>query len=267
MTVEEHITDAEVVAADDIPVGTGLVVTPRRRSEVLRPLPAAELVESFKEYQALCEALLEPSDYQEFPAREKVNGQWKNIVKRFKKKSAWRKLAAAFDLDVEKREVIVERDESGQPIRARAVFRAIAPSGRFQDGDGYCSVEEPRFSNERSRERLENDLAATATTRAKNRAISDLLGTGEVSAEEMTGGRAGSDPDEPFGPAASEGAARAAKLACGRLLHGDGPLALAFYTQVMEDCGGYLPMAAAAALVWAGNTVDQGPAIEAPAVA
>ena len=178
-----------------------------RRREIARPFAAGELVENMHAYQQLCNQLLTDGDYQEFSQRERVGDRWQTVKKRFKKKSAWRKLALAFDLDVELLEVVVDRDQDGKPVRARATARAVTPSGRRQDGDGYCSIDESRFQHDdpvkqlQRRERAENDLPATASTRAKNRAISDLLGTGEVSAEEMTGG----GPDEPLGVAVRAG--------------------------------------------------------------
>jgi hypothetical protein len=55
------------------------------------------------------------------------------------------------------------------------------------DGDGYCTIDE--FTGKRAKNpKLENDLRGTAATRAKNRAISDLVGMGEVSAEEISPG-------------------------------------------------------------------------------
>ena len=79
----------------------------------------------------------------------------------------------------------VERDDSGVVVRASAIVRAMhVPSGQFSDGDGYCSSDESRFARAGGRAKLENDLRATATTRAKNRAIADLVGMGAVSAEE-----------------------------------------------------------------------------------
>jgi len=178
--IDEH--GAEV----DRPAAQSMTLAPReRRSEVIRPLDAGQLEESFRAYQELCHRLLDPSDYQQAGKKS------------FKKKSAWRKLATAFDLDVALVRTSVERDEHGQPLRASVIARAISPSGRYQDGDGHCSVDEPRFREAKGREKLEHDLPSTAATRAKNRAISDLLGTGEVSAEEVS---ASADSGPAFGP-------------------------------------------------------------------
>lgn len=172
------VAEAEVVTGEvtDHPASSSMEVARRpRRSEVIRPLAADQLVESFQAYQDLLPKLLNDSDYQEAERGKK-----------FVKKSGWRKIATAFDLDVSLVcEVTVNRAPDGTPLRARAWARAIAPSGRAMDGDGYCSAEEPRFSRDAGRQKLENDLCATATTRAKNRAISDLVGMGEVSAEEV----------------------------------------------------------------------------------
>jgi hypothetical protein len=175
------VVDAEIVpdpapgAEDSVYAASTALARRERRSEVIRPLDADQLVESFHEYQALLPRILADSDYQEA-----------GRGKRFVKKSGWRKIATAFDLDVQIIRSVVERDDTGQPCRAEVWARAIAPSGRSMDGDGYCSVDEDRFSGPRgNRSKLENDLRATATTRAMNRAISGLVGMGEVSAEEV----------------------------------------------------------------------------------
>lgn len=138
-------------------------------------------------YQEVCKSLLDKSDYQNI----KVNGKSKS----FKKKSAWRKIATAFNIsdDIVEKEII--RDDNYQIISANFVVKATAPNGRYGHGTGSCSIfdkinnkdiEQPsnfelrkRFSN------AENDVIGTAHTRAKSRAISDLVGMGEVSAEEM----------------------------------------------------------------------------------
>lgn len=196
----ETVIDVDVVpddepAAVEPAVGSTpstAIVRRERRSEVIRPLNVDDLVQSMDDYQALLPRLLSNSDYQDA-----------GRGKRFVKKSGWRKIATAFDLDVQIIRSIVDRDEHGQPQRAEVWARAIAPSGRSMDGDGYCSVDEERFSGPRgNKSKLENDLRATATTRAMNRAISGLVGMGEVSAEEVDAGHGSNQPaGPPFGPA------------------------------------------------------------------
>jgi hypothetical protein len=169
----------------------------------------------------------------------------------FKKKSAWRKLATAFDLDVEIIREHVDRDPAGQPVRAAVIARAIAPSGRFQDGDGYCSTDEPRFQKPGGRRKLENDLRATAATRAKNRAISDLLGTGEVSAEEITSDSSEQGP--AYGPPVADAIAKHAGTAAVKLAGGDPHAGVALWKTITGQLAGYMPQAAAIALLAAAD--------------
>jgi hypothetical protein len=117
----EEIVEGTVIEAppapDPRPARSMELVRRERRSEVLRPLDREQVVASFREYQELCKQLLDESDYQ------------RDGDRKFKKKSAWRKLATAFDLDVELIREHVERDHTGLPIRA-AVRVWPCPRGR-----------------------------------------------------------------------------------------------------------------------------------------
>ena len=140
-------------------------------------------------YQELVEALLDDSDYQPI--------QTQQGIKKSKKKSAWRKLATAFNISDEVLEKEIIRDECHRIISARYEVKATLPNGRHGVGTGSASIydkiskkdtKEPtpfqlrqRFTN------AEHDVISTAHTRAKSRAISDLIGAGEVSAEELSG--------------------------------------------------------------------------------
>ena len=99
--------------------------------------------------------------------------------KEFKKKSYWRKLAIVFGLSIdvieERREVNPRTGEVTYHIKAKAT----APNGQFVVGLGSCS----QF--EKGKQRTEHETRTTAETRAKNRAVSDMLAWGEVSAEEV----------------------------------------------------------------------------------
>lgn len=137
-------------------------------------------------YQDLVEALLDPTDYQ------KIGG------KKFKKKSAWRKLATAFNITDEVVKEDIVRDDNYGIISAKYYVKATLLNGRSSVGVGVCSIfdkitkkdsEQPsnfvlrnRFNN------AEHDVPSTAHTRAKNRAIADLIGAGEVTADEMSDG-------------------------------------------------------------------------------
>jgi len=125
---------------------------------------------ALKEWQAyldLTDKMLDNSDYQA------IGG------KRFKKKSAARKYARAFRITDEVMEKEITKDKNGKVTEASFLVRATLPDGRYTEGWGNCS----RF--ERGFTKANHDIPATAHTRAKNRAIFDLIGSGEVSAEEM----------------------------------------------------------------------------------
>lgn len=240
-------TAAEVVDAEVVPDGASsvAVVHQPRRGEVLRPLDVGEQKAAMQTYQAGLREILDHSDWQNAGRGES-----------FVKKSGWRKIAAWFDLSIEMLRDQVERDEHGHVTRACVWARAVAPSGRFADGDGYCAADESRFQKDKGRQKLENDLRGTATTRAVNRAISNLVGMGAVSAEEVdTGdGQAGL----PYGPAYDKDVVgKAVGAACVKLA-GDAPRGIELFKAVARDCGGYMPAAAAHALLRAA-TADELP--------
>ena len=166
---------------------------------VVLPVPVDEAVRQWEQYQELTRRLLNESDYQQIGKG------------RFKKKSAWRKYSRAFNLNDEVQSEHVERAPDGWPVWARVVIRAIAPNGRHAEADGECHMAErccpASYGSECGKSDYSNhdccepgcnprihwshpgDIAETALTRAKNRAVSDLIGAGEVSAEEMEGQR------------------------------------------------------------------------------
>lgn len=121
-------------------------------------------------YQDLTNKLLNDSDYQP------IGGS------KFKKKSAWRKYMRAFRLSDTVLEKEIIKDEEGRVNEASFLVKVWSPDGRSAEGWGNCSIfENRRFS------KVNHDIPSTAMTRAINRAVSDLIGAGEVSAEEMEG--------------------------------------------------------------------------------
>lgn len=227
----------------------GELVRRERRSEVLQPLDSEQLAQSFHAYQQLLPRLLADSDYQT-AGRDRRTGQ----PRRFLTKSGWRKLATAFDLDVLIVADEVDRDDQGRAIRAKVIARAVAPSGRAMDGDGFCAITEERFaSSNADLRRLENDLRATATTRAKNRAIADLIGMGAVSAEEISDHPV--DTELPFGPEVDQASKREAAQACVILIGDDKEAGIELWTKIARELGGYMPKAAAIALIATARTM------------
>ena len=132
---------------------------------VLSPEQAATAMQT---YQKMCEALLDKGDFQY------IQG------KKFKKKSAARKLAKAYGISTE-----VTRDEMVEfpdgTLAWAITIVASTPDGRQETADGMVEKTDGLPHN------VWHNVRATALTRAKNRAIFDLVGMGEVSAEEMHG--------------------------------------------------------------------------------
>jgi hypothetical protein len=118
-------------------------------------------------YDAACAALIGPNDVQKAEGRE------------FKKKSAWRKLARYFNISVEI--VKVEREMLNDTFLATVTARAVAPWGQSYEEVGACGTDEATGRRTIS----VADAIATASTRASNRAVSNLIAMGEVSAEEI----------------------------------------------------------------------------------
>lgn len=165
-------------------------------------VPVEQIRAAFAAYMDLTQKILTPDDYQTV----KQGGKDKT----FKKKSAWRKYSTAFNLTelVDQGFLEIERDGFNRPTNARALVVMQATNGRTASGYHECNVHErccPTAFGERCPKKgwkghyccstgctghshwsHPGDIPATAHTRAKNRAISDMIGAGEVSAEEVT---------------------------------------------------------------------------------
>jgi len=163
------------VTMTDEPIGHALEV----RAQPLLPMAPEEAGQVMRAYQETCRAVLTRDDVQRVGDRE------------FTKRSGFQKLAAAYGVSTEivsiktSWERVVDEDGESQVLIARAVVRATHPTGRHAEGDGTCSAREKRFR--RGGEKIDHDLPATAVTRATNRAVSNLIAFGTVSAEEAEG--------------------------------------------------------------------------------
>jgi len=168
------MTDAEVVGTEVAPIPTS---DPRHPLHLELPSPEAAR-HAMEVYQQISHALLNDNDVQVIKTRRGESS--------FPKRSAFQKLANAYRVSTEivKRELT--HDDEGKLIRCDVIVRATHPDGRYSEGDGACSASEDRFA--RNSDKIDHDLPATAVTRAKNRAISDLVAFGAVSAEEAESG-------------------------------------------------------------------------------
>lgn len=169
------------VAVQTLDRSTGEVVTSERFDfghymEAVGPAGLNRQQQLAAAYDKACAALIGPNDVQVEGART------------FKKKSAWRKLARHFGISTSVIQVSKEWLEgSGASADDVGIFlatvtvRASAPWGQSAEAVGACGTDEETGRRTITRA----DAIATAETRATNRAISNLIAMGEVSAEEM----------------------------------------------------------------------------------
>ena len=106
--------------------------------------------------------------------------------KPFRKKGYWRALATAFNLTVEpileRREALGTLEDGSENYTYSITYKASTSSGRAAFGDGACSASEKQRGRMKA---SEHNVRSHAHTRAFNRAVSNLVGFGEVSAEEV----------------------------------------------------------------------------------
>lgn len=163
-----------------------------------------EVVEMYEQFDGLKTKLLDiGKDTTEISGSQHVN------------KSGWRKFATLFNLSmevIEDERTVIERGDGKAPIlRWKAKARATAPNGKVCTGSGISASNEsnhmvklgdhpgiddtdhPDVVRVDGKWRVimdpaevnEHNVYTIACTRAKNRAISDMVGGGEVSAEEL----------------------------------------------------------------------------------
>lgn len=174
------------------------IATPDDRNSVVRPVEDLDqVVEAYEKYEEVKDRLLSSEDLTKIGDSIHVN------------KSGWRKIATAFNVSVETTQVNKEVQDG--IVRYTVTARAVAPNSKSTSGSGLCASNESNFMEAGTpdtdtrpqdhneylkidgrwrrlkdpREVDEHSIMATAETRAKNRAISDLVGGGEVSAEEF----------------------------------------------------------------------------------
>jgi len=155
----------------DEPIGTAIELHEPARL----PMTVDEATEAMAHYQRISHALIDPAKDMQDIGRSK-----------FPKRSAFQKLANAYRVSTEIVSDETDYDDEGRMIRARVRVRAVHPDGRYQEGDGRCHVAE-QGEKKASDPKVEHDCHGTAVTRAKNRAIGDLIAFGAVSAEEAEG--------------------------------------------------------------------------------
>lgn len=175
-------------------------IVAQNSSIVMPVVNAQEAVAAWKKYIELKESIVDKDNDIQL-----IEG------KPFLKKSYWRKVATFFNLTVEV--VSEEREEILGDLAWHFTCKATAPNGRSAIGAGSCSMyEKATLINGRYMTKGEvtkwgtttngksypmefkwkpaapnsiHNVRSTAETRAWNRAVSNLVGGGEVSAEEV----------------------------------------------------------------------------------
>lgn len=133
------------------------------------------------------EILAQDSDFQRISVYDKASKR--SYARDFPKKSAFRKLALFYGVStdlVSKEKTLKEGGGFVWTYRVRASITSKDGRVRSVTQEGSCDSKEMERGGQNTR--IEHDSASTALTRATNRAISDLIGFGQVSAEEMTPG-------------------------------------------------------------------------------
>lgn len=145
-----------------------------RLDPIVRPAVSTEAaIQAWDEYQNLKKRIASKEDFQTIQGKD------------FPKKSLWRKLATFFNLSIEVAQEKEIKNEDGS-IDFDVIYRAIAPNGRSTIGDGSCNSQEKKDRHGNVLTNSRHNTRGTAHTRAFNRAVSNLIGGGEVSAEEIT---------------------------------------------------------------------------------
>lgn len=156
-----------------------IMETETDRTAVIRP-DVDGAGETMRLFQQLKRRVLDPEDT--------VKIQGKDYIKR----SGWRKIALAFRVSTEILEERFDEPTSTWHVKARAYV-----GSRHADEVGSCDMTGDLHGISSSA----HNARAKAATRAINRAISDLVGGGELSAEEMEGAAQQADTTQQGVPA------------------------------------------------------------------
>jgi hypothetical protein len=144
--------------------------------EVVQPAgvlrPAADAVDAFKAYKEL---QMELDNVLE-DCTVKIQGRL------HRKKSYWRAVATSFGLSVDLISEAEMKNPADETDWGYAVtYVARAKNGQYAVGDGACFASEKQRDNQKT----VHNVRSHAHTRGFNRAVSNLVGFGEVSAEEI----------------------------------------------------------------------------------
>ena len=149
---------------------------------IARPVVTPEVAKQvIAEWEELKKAIGSETDIRREKRKSKQNdGTWKEVEIAYYKKSYWRKAATFLGLSVDVTPGTEKFELIGGVKLASVCYRATGPNGRGVTGDGHCGADEGGKANWSA-----SNLLATAHSRAYNRAVSNYIGGGEVSADEL----------------------------------------------------------------------------------
>lgn len=155
--------------------------------EIVAPrVDVDQAVEVFNKFTDFKKKLLSADDFLYIGSDGKPTDK-KKASAEYIKKSGWRKFSTVFNLDCQilhKSREIYEDPEGVYYVWAYSV-RVTAPNGRFQDAEGCATSRDPFFTKGGKAIPEEKDIMLKSQTVAFNRAISDLIGGGAKTAEEL----------------------------------------------------------------------------------
>ncbi len=148
------------------------------------------MVKHFELFERVKRSILDPRVdvlYLGPDGRPRTYAKRKEAPTQYIRKSGWRKLAMVFGVNLKVLEMDREDHKDGDGsyylwnARVRAEHLA---SGKFSEGIGVASSRDQFFTRAGKRRADEKDIKLKAQTVGENRAISNLLGGGVMSAEE-----------------------------------------------------------------------------------
>jgi hypothetical protein len=152
--------------------------------DIVQPVDVDRLAEAFKKFQEFKQRLLTKDDSVTIAGRQ------------YLKKSAWRKWALACGVS----DVLVSYERvppQGKDPHGNFSYRVIVEAVHKATGRSSIGVAMASRSEKKEWAHEEHDVFTLAHTRSKNRAIADLVGGGEVSAEEALAAEATERKETP----------------------------------------------------------------------
>lgn len=186
-TEQKMVVDPEIVSAHtpkQIQQSTQTIQSVVAQTGLVAPVCSVqESVRIFKEFEQAKKEILTSKDVIWFgdDGRPTVEGQGNPHIKR----SGWRKLARFFGLswDIVSISQAIPMQNGGYMYKTKV--RIWHPAGASIIAEGVTTSKDPFLSKSGRKEANEEDVIMKSETVAINRGIDDILGGGEVSAEEL----------------------------------------------------------------------------------